>query len=292
VKFDEYANKFETVKFERKDGILVMRLCSDVGSYVLDDTSHRELGPAFRAVADDVENRVVILTGTGDTFWATADFTSFHWLNTPKGWDRVTLEGKTILTSLLDINVPIICAVNGPAIVHAEVPLLADIIIASDTAEFGDRVHTVDGIVPGDGVHIVWLKVLGVNRGRYLLLTGKTLNAEEALAQGVISEVLPADRLMARAFEIAEVLNQKPLPMLRQIGNVLRAELRRAVASDLLPGLNAEAHAALSGADGRLISHGVEAEPVPLADRQIHDFITNEDRPRYPQLSKNRSSNQ
>ncbi len=285
MNFDEYADTFESVKLERKDGILVMRLQSDGGSLILDEASHRELGLAFRAVADDIENRVVVITGTGDAFWAAADFTSFHWLNTPKGWDRIASEAKMMLMSLLDISVPIICAVNGPAIVHAEMPLLADIIIASDTACFGDRVHTVEGIVPGDGVHIVWLKTLGINRGRALLLTGKTLSADEALTQGVISEVLPADKLFARAMELAEELNKKPLIMLRQIGHVLRAELRRAVVSDLVPGLHAEALAALAGADGRLISRGVEAEPVPLSQRLVHDFRTNESRPRYPQQS-------
>ncbi len=90
----------------------------------------------------------------------------------------------------LNIEVPMIAAVNGPALIHAELAVLCDIVIASDNAEFQDAPHFPNGVVPGDGVHVVWPLVLGPNRGRYFLLTGQKLSAKEALDLGVVSEVV------------------------------------------------------------------------------------------------------
>src|SRR5208282_1965159 len=106
---------------------------------------------------------------------------------------------KHLLMNLLDIEVPIVAAVNGPALVHAEIPVLSDIVIAAESAEFQDAPHFPNGIVPGDGVHVVWPLVLGTNRGRYFLLTGQKLSAREAQTLGVVSEVVSRDKLLARA---------------------------------------------------------------------------------------------
>jgi len=64
--------------------------------------------------------------------------------------------------------------------------------------------------VPGDGMHIIYPLLLGLNRGRYFLLTGQTLNARQALDLGLVSEVLPRPQLLARAWELAEQLAQRP----------------------------------------------------------------------------------
>ena len=95
-------------------------------------------------------------------------------------------EGKRLLMNLLDIPMPMISAVNGPALIHAEIPVLCDIVLASETAAFQDAPHFPNGIVPGDGVHLVWPLLLGANRGRYFLLTGQKLSAQEALTLGVV----------------------------------------------------------------------------------------------------------
>jgi enoyl-CoA hydratase/carnithine racemase len=79
---------------------------------------------------------------------------------------------------MLDVDVPIVGAVNGPARVHAELPLLSDVVIASESAVFQDAVHFERGVVPGDGVHTLWPLWLGPNRGRYFLLMGQETGAE------------------------------------------------------------------------------------------------------------------
>jgi enoyl-CoA hydratase/carnithine racemase len=72
---------------------------------------------------------------------------------------------------LVDLEMPIVAAVNGPASVHSEYVLIADIIIAADTTVFADFPHLTFGIVPGDGICLAWEEVIGLNRARYLTLT-------------------------------------------------------------------------------------------------------------------------
>ena len=83
-------------------------------------------------------------------------------------WDHIYSDAKYLLMNHLNIEVPIIAAVNGPALIHAELAVLCDIVIAAEHAEFQDAPHFPNGIVPGDGVHIVWPLVLGPNRGTLL----------------------------------------------------------------------------------------------------------------------------
>ena len=111
-------------------------------------------------------------------------------------WARLMREGRELLQNFLDIEVPVIAAVNGP--VHASTRSCRCWRISCwrrETAEFADRVHFVYGVVPGDGVHVVWPMLLGMNRARHFLMTGSAISAAEAHALGVVAEVLPARRV-------------------------------------------------------------------------------------------------
>jgi len=186
---------------------------------------------------------VVVLTGTGDRFMTRVD-RSWAGDMTPEKWDRIYYNGKRLLMKLLDIEVPVIAAINGPCHVHSEIPLLSDITLATTDTTFKDAPHFGAGTVPGDGVHLVWLALLGPNRARYFMLTGQTLSATEALSLGVINEVVERDDLMGRAMELAHQIAQKPDTTLRYTRVVLTQQLKRALLDDLgyglaLEGLNA-----------------------------------------------------
>jgi enoyl-CoA hydratase/carnithine racemase len=251
MQLDDYRDRYRTIRFERgADGVLVMALHTR-GGPALWGTSltslHRELGQAFLDVARDRENRVVVITGTGDSFCAGMDAEErFHEPSLAEMWPRIYEEGVALLENLLAIPVPVIGAVNGPALIHAELVVLSDIVLAADHAEFADLAHVPGGAVPGDGVHTVWPMLLGPNRGRYFLLTGERIVAEEARRLGVVAEVLPADRLMPRALEHAASLARLPLPVLRNTRAVLTRNLRRRLQDELAYGLGAEAVAMLS----------------------------------------------
>lgn len=217
-RFDSYATKYSCIHMRRENGILEMRFHTDNGPFQWGLGPHEELPDAFADVARDRDNRVVILTATGD-IWsgprATPGQSAIGPGLTSNKFDRVHWEGRALLMNLLNIEVPVISAINGPAWRHGEIPLLSDIVLASDTAAFQDSAHFPNGLVPGDGMHIVMPVLLGLNRGRYFLLTGQTLSAHEAKDLGLVAEVLPADKVLSRAWEHAEILTKRPTLLLR-----------------------------------------------------------------------------
>ena len=246
----DYAERYAGIRFSRSDaGVLEMRLHTR-GGPALWGTSlaslHAELGHAFLDVARDPANKVVILTGTGDSFIAAPDPQErFHEASLAAMWPRIQDEGQALLHNLLAVPVPMIAAVNGPALIHAELAVLCDIVLAADHAEFADLAHVPGGAVPGDGVHTVWPMLLGPNRGRYFLLTGERIGAHEAQRLGVVGEVLPAADLLARAHGLGEQLARLPALMLRHTRAVLVRDLRRRMADDLAFGLAHEGLAML-----------------------------------------------
>src|SRR5712664_1611562 len=197
--FEEYSNKYKHVKMERRDGILQLTLHNNGGPVIWNFDSHHETAHALGDVARDRENKVVIITGAADVFIADHEFGDANKIPAA-AWDHIITDGKYLIMNHLDIEAPMIAAVNGPALIHAELALLCDIVLASENAEFQDAPHFRDGLVPGDGVHIVWPLILGPNRGRYFLLTGQKLSAREALKLGVVNEVLPREQLLPRAW--------------------------------------------------------------------------------------------
>ncbi|MBJ19417.1 MAG: crotonase [Deltaproteobacteria bacterium] len=235
----DYFDRYDTLAFERTDnGILTLRLHSNGGPVVYQSAHHRDWAHAFLDIAADRENRVVILTGTGDAF-----IDAYGWdipLEDGESWDRIHWEAKRVLSTLLDIDVPIIGAVNGPATIHAELAVLSDITLASETATFQDAAHIPFQVAPGDGVHIVWQELLGSNRGRYFLLTSQVLSAQEALELGVVNEVVPPEQLMARAMELAEQLAALPTLTLRHSRVALTQRWKRLMLENLGYGLSLE----------------------------------------------------
>jgi len=229
-KLEDYADKYQSVRMERRDGILQMTLHTDGGSLRWGFGPHGELPEAFHDVGSDRDNRVVILTGTGAEFSgprATPGTSSFPSRPPADRIDRIHWEGRHLLMKLLEIEVPVISAINGPAWRHSEIPLLCDIVLAADTAQFQDSAHFMSDVVPGDGMHIVYPLLLGMNRGRYFLMTGQTLDAAEALRLGLVAEVLAPDKLLPRAWELAEGLTKKPTLLLRYTRLLFTEYLRR-----------------------------------------------------------------
>ena len=149
--FDSYRDKYENVRMKREDGILEVALHTRGGPLVFDGYVHEALVRAFRDIGDDRDNHVVILTGTGDEFCAQLSPEGFDFF-TPTGYDKIHREGVKVLENILDIQVPMIAAINGAATAHSEYVLLCDIVIAAEGAYFQDAPHHAFGIAPGDGL--------------------------------------------------------------------------------------------------------------------------------------------
>ena len=228
--FKEYKDRYETIDMERtSDGVLTMRFHTGGGPLQWSLQAHYEFEDAFAQVGRDRDNDVIILTGTGDAFSGPAIKPGSHPNRnsmTPSHYDPILWEGKHLLPNLLSIEAPVIAAINGPAVRHAEIPLLSDIVLATDSTYFQDTAHFAGGMVPGDGMHIVMPLLMGPTRGRYFLYTGQKIEAAEAKDLGLVNEILPEDQLMDRARELAAELLKQPRLVRRYTRTVVTETLR------------------------------------------------------------------
>lgn len=238
--FTSYRDAFPHAKLVRSpEGVLEVVLHTSGDTLIFNGHTHEEFVDLFHQIGQDSDNRVVILTGAGGAFIDNIDPEGFDFFS-PRGYDKIYREGKKVLANLLDIPVPVIAALNGPTTVHSEYVLLADIVIATPDTVFQDKPHFAFGIVPGDGIHSLWPEVIGSIRGRTFVLTQQILGAEEARTLGVVSEIVPRDRLMDRAREIAGRLAKLP-PLTSSYTRVaLTLKLRRLVDESVGYGLALE----------------------------------------------------
>lgn len=210
-RLEDYADKYKEFLILKRDrGILEARLHTQGGPLRWNLEAHRGIIPAMFDINNDPENECMILTGSGDSFLAEFDneswaqygfekpFSSYH------GYDLFYKDQTREPFALINLQIPVIAAINGPSIVHAELALLNDIVICSDNTYFYEGHWDGLHIVPGDGVHTLFRELLGPNRGRYFLLMGQKIFADEALALGLVGEVMPQSKLLPRAWEIAD----------------------------------------------------------------------------------------
>lgn len=228
-RFDTYKTAFPNAQLTRSpSGVLEVRFHTDGGKLVFNGHTHEQFVDLFHQIGADPDNRVVILTGSGDAFMDAISPDGFDFF-TPRGYNKIYREGKKVLMNILDIEVPMITALNGPILLHSEYALLTDIILATPETVFQDKPHFDFGIVPGDGVNLLWPEVLGSIRGRYFILTRQVLDAQTAKEWGVVNEIMPAESLLARAHEIAEGIAALP-PLTSSYTRIaLTQKLRRVI---------------------------------------------------------------
>lgn len=219
---EDYAAKWaDLVKLRREEGILEVRFHWDNGPWRWNEAAHTSLAPLFHDLSYDDDTECIIMTGTGDVFLSEFDKES-HDRQDEHGFDGDITYGQwwkaqvRMPSALMDIPVPVIGAVNGPAIIHPEVVLLSDIVIASEKFFVTDR-HYAIGVTPSDGGNIFYRELLGPNRGRSFLYRGDVINAEEAVRLGIVSEVVPHEKLLDRAWEIARDVVMKPARIQRRL---------------------------------------------------------------------------
>ena len=199
-KLDEYANRYSNIRFERQDGILQVTLHTDGGSLRWGAEPVAQMMEAFADIAQDTENRLLILTGAGDEFNGPKGSPETFPKATARGWESAHWVTRGMLKNVLEIECPVIAALNGPVWRHCETPLLSDIVLAAESVVISDSGHFVNGLVPGDGMFLVMPLVMGTLRARYFMLMGQQIDAKKALEYGMVNEVLPRDKLIPRAW--------------------------------------------------------------------------------------------
>jgi len=207
----DYFNAYRNLKISRDNkGVLVAELHTNGGAFLMTALSHTELGEAFQRIGEDRANKIVILTGAGGEFITDVDWPTFGDVTDPGVWSRVHDEGIQTLENITNIRVPMIAAIEGRAHIHSDYALLANVIVASEGATFQDVGHFAVGVTPGDGIFTTWAYRAGPGRAEAFLLNPQPLPARIAQEWGVVAEVVPNGKALARARELADLYLRAP----------------------------------------------------------------------------------
>jgi len=189
-------------------------------------------GEAVRTASEDINSdpniRCVVLTGSGKAFSAGGDVKAMRERSGAFAANGVAIRDgyrrniHVLVRALTGLEVPAIAAVNGAAIgLGCDVACMADIRIASEKAVFGPTFLKV-GLVPGDGGAWLLPRLIGMSRASELLYTGRVIDAATAERWGLVSEVVPAETLLEKAFSLAEAIAAQPPHALRMTKSLLR----------------------------------------------------------------------
>ena len=201
----DYFSAYTSLKMNRDArGVLVVQFHTKGGPLMtFTARDHTDFVDAFYRIGQDRTNTVVIFTGTGGHFIAGVDFSTFGNVADPGVWSQTHDEGVQIVENLLNIRVPVIAAVEGRVDVHSEYALIANVVIAGESATFNDVAHFANGIVPGDGILTAWSYRAGAGRAEAFLLNPRAVTARTAHEWGVVTEVVKDGEALSRAIELA-----------------------------------------------------------------------------------------
>lgn len=219
---------YNKIDFKRDGRILRVSINSPETRNAVDDELHHELSRVFYDVNDDPDSDIVILSGTGKFFCAGGDMGWFQgMIDDPARWRAILAPAKRITTSLLELEKPVICRLNGAAAgLGASLALLCDIVVAADNVLIGDP-HVKMGLVAADGGTFLWPQLVGYHRAKEILLTGRMLTAGQAQEMGLFNYVVPADRLDEKVDELAAELAAGSQLAIRWTKSATNLELRR-----------------------------------------------------------------
>ena len=198
------ALEFETLQLERVGDVLKVTIAHPTSPLnAVDARLHHDFTALFAMLRREAQARAVVLTGSGKAFSAGGDFAWFPELRDMAALDALRRDAKQLIWDLLDVEIPIVAAVNGHAMgLGASIALLCDVIFMADTATIGDP-HVKVGIVAGDGGVAIWPLAVGPARAKQYLLTGDPLTAAEAERIGLVNRVVPAASLADEAMAFA-----------------------------------------------------------------------------------------
>jgi len=232
--FDITTQTYTRFTFSRDGRVLTAAITSDHPVNGVDAAMHEEFGRVFTDLQRDTDSDIIILTAKGRAFCAGGDFDWFdEQISDPGKFRDIAWEAKRIVTSILDMEKPMICRLNGAAAgLGATIALLCDIIIADERAVIGDP-HVKVGLVAGDGGALIWPQLIGYAKAKELLMTGDMLTAPEAKTLGLINYAVPTDQLDAKVAELLSKIQANPKWAVRWTKTVTNIPLR-ALAAQLM----------------------------------------------------------
>lgn len=224
---------YHRITFARDQGygprVLVVTIAGNNPVNGVDEMMHEELARVFTDCQRDPDSDLIVLTGKGRVFCAGGDLDWFdEQIAHPERFRAIAPDAKRIVFSLLDLEKPVICRLNGAAAgLGATIALMCDVIVAEDTAKIGDP-HVKVGLVAGDGGAVIWPALIGMARAKEMLMTGDLISGAEAARMGLVNHAVPAAELDAKVASIAAKILGNPRWAVRWTKTVMNQQLRAA----------------------------------------------------------------
>jgi len=226
-------SRYKYLKIEKDEGLLSLTLNRPEVLNAVNTEMHHELEDVLVDITRDDQVRAVLLTGAGRAFCAGGDarsMTSGEFRELATATPSLPLgAARKLILNLLEVEQPIVAAVNGDAVgLGATLALFCDIVIAAENARFGDT-HVKVGLVAGDGGAIIWPLLVGMAKAKEYLLTGDLIGAAEAERIGLVNKVVPLEELQPTAMAMAQRLASGPTKAIRWTKFAVNKRLREEV---------------------------------------------------------------
>ena len=206
-KLDEYKEWFKNfADLKREDGILQVTWKTNDGPMHHSGMSHRAMSQLTRMISMDLENEIIIYTHIGDNWMIESDangWETYSELPRQRFEHQYFDDTNLIKNMVFDLQVPTIGAMPGPGF-HWDSAMLCDVTIVTEDTKI-EVPHAQGGLVPGDGMGLMFQHYLGTKKGNYYMMTSRQVTAQQMLDWGLCSEVVPKGKAVERAWEIARM---------------------------------------------------------------------------------------
>jgi enoyl-CoA hydratase len=231
----------DVLQVEAHGAITIVRLNRPEQLNATNHELHHALAELFPRIDADPEVRAVVLTGNGRAFSAGGDFTYLDELSQDDELRRQTLtDGKAIVTGMVGCRVPVVAAVNGPAVgLGCSLVALSDVVFMAESAHLADP-HVAIGLVAADGGPVTWPLLVSLQLAKEYAFTGDRIPAERAAAIGLVNHVCPDDEVLDRAVAFAQRIVALPRGAVEDTKRILNLHLERAVLATIDYALAAE----------------------------------------------------
>jgi len=225
----DYA-EYQHLTFDRRpSGVVLITINRPEVMNATNARLHWELIQVWLTIDADPAARVALVTGAGRAFSAGGDMSLVEEMaGNAAAATRTMREASDLVYNLINLDKPVVSAINGPAVgAGLVVALLADVSIIAETARITDG-HTRLGVAAGDHAAIIWPLLCGMAKAKYYLLTSEFLDGREAERIGLVSRAVPAEKVMDVAWTVAESLARGSQPSIRFTKRALNNWLRQA----------------------------------------------------------------
>lgn len=231
----------EAIRVESDGPLRIVRISRPEQLNAVNEDVHLGLTKVFPQLSADPEARVAIITGEGRAFSAGGDFDLLERMAKNRSLRAATIaEGRDLVTNMIRCRIPVVAAVNGPAVgLGCSVVALSDIVYMGESAYLSDP-HVTVGLVAADGGPLTWPLHTSLLLAKEYAFTGDRIKAERAREIGLANHVVPDDDLMQEAEKAARRIAALPQQAVEATKRVLNLHLERAVLSTIDFAMEAE----------------------------------------------------